>query len=98
MGDLARPTGQVHDDRYDELGIDHLEKAVLLEGLRVPDGVGDHPRKSEREHRVGEDPVLSALNRDDVRKPDQTGLGRRIMRFERLSEYAPEDDTKTNRP
>src|SRR4029077_13950801 len=86
MAELAGPTGKEDDDRHNQVWLDGLQKARLLEVLRVGHRAGDHPRVAEGEHGIGEDPVLCPFDRDDVGQPEETSLGSGVVGFERLAE------------
>lgn len=87
MAELTSPTCQENDDRYHQLGLDYFQKSSLLKGFGVADCFGDHPRKPEGKHRVGQDSVLGAFNGDDVRQANESGFGRSVMSFQRLAEH-----------
>src|SRR6201994_3858867 len=87
MGQLAGATGQKHHDWHDEFGLDDLSEADLLEGFRITNGFGNHPRKAKRQDGVGLDAMFGALDRDHIGKAHQTGFGGGVMRLRRLTEH-----------
>ena len=89
MAELASPTSEKDHERHHQFRFDHLEKSGFFEGFRVSDRFGDHPREAEGENGVGDDAVLGAFDRYDVRQPDETGLRCGVMSFQRLAEHSP---------
>src|SRR5262249_34483508 len=85
---LTGPARKEDDDGHDQLRLDRLQKAGLLEKLRVGHRAGDHPRVAEGEYGIRKDPVLRPFDGDDVGQPEETAFGSGVMGFEGLAEQS----------
>ena len=100
VGELAVATGEVHDDGDDELRLDGVEEPGFgLELVAVADGLEHHPRVAERQHAVGEDPVLGAFDGDDVGQTERARPWPRRSAPSSAGRTCPADEAmNTNRP
>ena len=79
MRHCAGAAREEHDQRNDPLGFDGLEEGVLdLAERAITDRLGHHPGVADWQHRVGQDAVFGALDRDHVRQSDEAGLRRSV--------------------
>ena len=88
MGEVAGATCEERHQRHDQFGPDRAHEAGLGQELLVADGFGDHAREAGGENGVRENAVCRALDGDHVGQPDESGLGRRVVRLHRLPEIA----------